>query len=140
MTIREAKISDAHAIRDLVIQLGYPTFDEREVVDKIRIHQQPGYEILVAEVENNVVGFISLHWFELMHWKGMIGRITSFCVNDLFRSKGIGQALLKETESFFIKQGCIKIEVTSNQRRAKTHEFYLKAGYVEDSRRFVKMR
>jgi len=139
MILREAKISDAHAIQDLLIQLGYPTFDEQEVVNKIKIHQQPGYKILIADVDNKTVGFISFHWFDLMHWKGMLGRITSFCVHDLFRSKGVGQALLKETEAFFVKQGCIKIEVTSNQRRTKTHEFYLKAGYGEDSRRFVKM-
>ena len=139
MIIREAKISDAHAIQNLLTQLGYPKFDELEVVEKIKIHQKPGYKIFVAEVDNRTVGFISMHWFDLMHWKGFMGRITSFCIEDLFRSMGIGLALLKETEVFLIKQGCIKIEVTSNMRRTRTHEFYLRAGYSEDSRRFIKM-
>ncbi|CAN5206825.1 GNAT family N-acetyltransferase [soil metagenome] len=139
MLIREAEISDAHAIQNLLKQLGYPTFEEQEVLEKIKIHQNPGFKIFVAEVDNKTVGFISMHWFDLMHWKGYLGRITSFCVDDFFRSMGIGQALLKETEAFLIKQGCLKIEVTSNRKRTRTHEFYLTAGYTEDSRRFNKV-
>ena len=139
MLIRPAKINDSIAIQSLLGQLGYPIFDEQEVVEKIKLHQQPGYCILVSEIENKVVGYISMHWFELMHWKGSIGRFSSFCIDETFRSKGVGQALLKEAEAFLIKQECIKLEVTSNLRRARTHEFYLKAGYVEDSRRFVKV-
>ncbi|MEP7128633.1 MAG: GNAT family N-acetyltransferase [Chitinophagales bacterium] len=139
MIIRPAKISDSAAIQLLLDQLGYPIFDEQEVVEKINLHQQPGYCILIAEIENKVVGFISMHWFELMHWKGRLGRFTSFCIDEMFRSKGVGQALLKEGEAFLIKQGCVKLEVTSNLKRTRTHEFYLKAGYVEDSRRFVKV-
>ncbi|MEJ0054239.1 MAG: GNAT family N-acetyltransferase [Bacteroidota bacterium] len=139
MKIRLATPADSTAIQSLLAQLGYPIFDEQEVVEKIRLHQQPGYCLLVSEIETRTVGFISMHWFELMHWKGRMGRFTSFCIDETFRSKGVGQALLKEGEAFLIKQGCIKLEVTSNLRRVRTHEFYLKAGYVEDSRRFVKV-
>ncbi|CAN5532209.1 hypothetical protein BH10BAC4_BH10BAC4_00390 [soil metagenome] len=139
MTIREARSSDAKSIQLLLAQLGYPNFDEYGVVGKIKLHDQPGYHILVAEVNEQVVAFVSMHWFDLMHWQGKLGRFTSFCVDENFRSKGVGQKLLKAGEEFLINQGCIKLEVTSNNRREKTHAFYLKAGYSEESRVFRKV-
>jgi hypothetical protein len=45
---------------------------------------------------------------------------------------------LKAGEIILREHGAVKIEVTSNARRAQAHQFYLKAGYTEDSKRFVK--
>ena len=140
MIIRKATTSDASAIQRLLVQLGYPDFSENDVMEKIKLYTQAGYCMLVAETERQVVGFISLHWFELVHWKGKLGRITSFCIDEKFRSKGVGQQLLQAGEKILFKEESVKIEVTSNARRTQAHSFYLKAGYVEDSRRFVKYR
>jgi predicted N-acetyltransferase YhbS len=96
LSIRQARESDASAVRSLLAQLGYPDFNENDTADKISIHRQPGYCMLVGENGGSVVGFISLHWFELTHWKGKMGRITSFCIDEGFRSKGIGRALRSE--------------------------------------------
>lgn len=138
MVIRRARLTDASAVSSLLAQLGYPDLDSDDAKDKIRIHKQPGYCMLVGEVKGKVIGFISLHWFELAHWKGKMGRITSFCIDENFRSKGIGAQLLEAGETLLRRQQCIKIEVTSNHRRVRAHEFYLRLGYTEDSRRFVK--
>ncbi|NOT75588.1 MAG: GNAT family N-acetyltransferase [Cyclobacteriaceae bacterium] len=138
MIIRQAIAFDSKAIQSLLAQLGYPDLTDEEVALKIVQHEKPGYYILVAEVDEKVIGFISMHWFELMHWKGPLGRFTSFCIDESFRSKGIGTKLLESGEKFLTQKGCIKLEVTSNLRRKKTHEFYLRLGYTEDSRRFVK--
>ncbi len=138
ITIRRAKIKDAAIISSLLAQLGYPDLDKGDTENKIRAHKQSGYCLLVGEVNGRVIGFMSLHWFELAHWKGKMGRITSFCIDENFRSKGMGSRMLRAGEEELIKQGCIKIEVTSNQQRTRAHEFYLRLGYTEDSRRFVK--
>lgn len=138
MQIRQAKLSDASSISSLLSQLGYPGIDENLTAEKIRIHATEGYHLFVAEVENRVVGFIALHWFELMHWEGKMGRMTAFCVDENFRSQGTGKQLLHASEAFLKNKGCVKFEVTSNARRTRTHGFYLNNGYVEDSRRFVK--
>jgi GNAT superfamily N-acetyltransferase len=140
MLIRQANISDAPVIKQLLIQLGYPDLTEKSVAEKIKLHSEIPYSLLVADLNDHVVGFISLHWFELMHWQGKMGRISAFCVDENFRSKGIGKKLLDEAENFLWSKGCAKIEVTSNARRTRTHEFYLGLGYKEDSRRFVKFR
>ncbi len=140
MLIRQAHSSDARSISKLLAQLGYPDIHEEMAKEKIKIHTTEGYHLLVAEIDSQVVGFIALHWFELMHWKEKIGRMTAFCVDENFRSQGVGKQLLKASETFLKDKGCVKFEVTSNVRRTRTHGFYLNNGYVEDSKRFVKYK
>ena len=140
MKIRQASRTDAAAVGVLLTQLGYPPPPENLdfVVGKIEAYSAETYRLLVCEVEGDVVGFISLHWFQIFHSPGMMGRITAFCVHERVRSQGIGQCMLAETEKFLMSQGCTAVEVTSNQRRLLTHGFYLKHGYAETSKRFIK--
>lgn len=140
MIIRQATITDAPAIRSLLSQLGYPDFTIEQVREKIIAYEKDSYRLLVGEMDHQVVAFIALHWFDLLHWKGKAGRITSFCVEEKFRSQGIGQKMIAHSEKLMFDEGCIKLEVTSNQRRKRAHEFYLNLGYIEDSRRFVKLK
>lgn len=138
MTIREATPTDGPAVQQLLEQLGYPNLTLDDVRRNLAAHQHDGYRVLVAEMDRHVVGFIALHSFHLMHWAKKIGRISAFCVEEGFRSKGVGRLLLHAGEEWLVTQGCEKLEVTSNTRRIRAHQFYLKLGYVEDSRRFVK--
>jgi len=140
MTIRIAIDTDSPAIQRLLEQLGYPDLALEEIQRKLEEHRDPDYRILVAEIDGHVVAFIALHCFHLLHWRERIGRISSFCVEDGFRSKGVGRQLLHAGEEWLYGKGCVKIEVTSNARRLRAHQFYLNLGYTEDSRRFVKYR
>lgn len=138
MIIRDAQLADAPALQHLLEQLGYPELTLEDTKQNLKRYQDPHYRILVAEIDEHVAGFISLHAFYLMHWKEKIGRITAFCVEEGFRSKGLGRQLLHAGEAWFLREGCVKFEVTSNARRIRAHQFYLGLGYAEDSRRFVK--
>lgn len=138
MIIRVATPEDCPAILRLLEQLGYPAITLADTRKNLERHLTPGYRVLVAEIDGHVVAFIALHVFHLLHWVEPFGRISSFCVEDGFRSKGVGRQLLHAAEEWLITQGCGKIEVTSNARRIRAHQFYLKLGYTEDSRRFVK--
>lgn len=140
MTIRIAIDTDSPAIQRLLEQLGYPDLALEEIQRKLEEHRDPDYQILVAEIDGHVVAFIALHCFHLLHWRARIGRISSFCVEDGFRSKGVGRQLLHAGEEWLNSKGCAKIEVTSNAKRLRAHQFYLNLGYTEDSRRFVKYR
>ncbi len=136
--IREARESDVVFLKRLLTQLGYPDQDEAAILEKVDQHRGSQYRLLIAEVDHEVVGFIALHWFHTFHLPGDMGRITAFCVDERFRSQGIGGGLLKAAEERLLTEGCKKIEVTSNARRTRTHDFYSSRGYTEDSRRFVK--
>jgi GNAT superfamily N-acetyltransferase len=138
MLIRTPVSADIPCINRLFIQLGYPVQPDSFLLQRIERTVEQGYRVLVAEIDQEVIGFISMHWFEFFHQEGNVGRISAFCVDEKFRSQGIGLRLMDEAEVFLRSKGCLKIEVTSNLKRIKTHDFYLRRGYVEDSKRFVK--
>jgi GNAT superfamily N-acetyltransferase len=137
MVIRKASVADTSLIRRLLEQLGYPQLED-EVVDAINTYDKEGYQILVGEDDKDVVGFVSLHWFDMFHSRGQMGRITAICILEELRSKGFGQALLMAAEHYLKTKGCVKVEVTTNLNRTLTHEFYGKNGYSIDSKRFIK--
>lgn len=138
MTIREATPDDSAVLLQLLDQLGYPTLTLEDTRSNLRKHRDPDYCILVGEIDGHVVAFITLHVFHVLHWRAPFGRISSFCVEEGFRSKGAGRQLLHAGEEWLQAKGCAKIEVTSNARRIRAHQFYLNLGYSEDSRRFTK--
>lgn len=138
VNIREAATNDARALTNLLMQLGYTAF-ESDVVQRIQAHHQPGYKIFVAETDGHIVGFIALHIAFMLHHTKPIARITSFCVDESLRGVGVGSALLARAESYFRQTDCIKVEVTSNNRREATHQYYLQRGYSQTSQHFVKL-
>jgi len=136
--LEEANPKDATGLAVLLSQLGYPT-QESQAIDKIKTHQETGYKLLVAKDDVEILGFIALHIYHAIHLSGMVGRITAFCVDETVRNTGVGNMLLLAAEEFFNHQDCMKIEVTSNLRRTQTHAYYLKRGYQESNRHFVKL-
>ena len=138
MKIRAAKPSDASDLIPLIAQLGYNNLNEAGVKAKINEYSAPDYALLVCEHEERVLGFIALHMFEIFHSPGRAGRITAFCVDETARGKGWGTYLLREAEEFFAGRGCSLVEVTSNNRRTTTHDYYLQKGYANTSLKFVK--
>ena len=138
MIIRQGLPADSPSIDKLLTQLGYPQ-QGNESVEAIKSYSLEGYHLLVGEIDNVVTGFASLHWFDMFHLRGKMGRITAICVIEGQRSLGIGRELLLAAEEFLKSKGCVKVEVTTNLKRILTHEFYLKNGYIIDSKRFIKL-
>jgi len=137
MIIRQGRLSDSSSIHKLLAQLGYPQEDS-SAVEAMESYRHEGYYLLVGEIDNTIVGFASLHWFDMFHARGKIGRITAMCIEEDLRSKGIGHKLLMASEAFLKEKGCVKVEVTSSLKRTLTHEFYAKNGYEINSKRFIK--
>lgn len=136
--IREVCPEDAARLVILIGQLGYEA-TVSEVETKIITYRQHTYKLIVAEIDQNVVGYIALHYYDTLHRIKPIGRINSFCVDEKKRGSGVGILLLQEAEKYFLEMKCQKIEVSSNKKRVDTHQFYLKRGYQEYSNIFTKI-
>lgn len=135
--MREATAKDLAALSDLLGQLGYK-LEHAELERKVRLFLEEDYRILVCEEGKHIVGFIALHIFEPFHLPGRTGRITSFCIDENYRAKGIGTQLLNAARQFLKKNHCRRIEVTSNDRRKDAHQFYVRRGFNAGSTKFVK--
>lgn len=138
MVIRAGSTTDSSSLNELLTQLGYPQQTD-DVIEATETYNKEGYHLLVAEIDGSVVGFASLHWFDMFHSRGKMGRITAICTAEGSRSMGIGGKLVLASEEFLKTKGCVKVEVTCNLKRTLTHEFYLKSGYSIDSKRFIKI-
>jgi GNAT superfamily N-acetyltransferase len=136
-SIHIAKPEDVIEITDLLHQMGYPV-SETEAAARMKLYSQPSYCLFVCKLDMVTVGFIALHFYDVLHLPAPEGRISSFCVDEKIRGKGIGTALLLAAENFFKEKGCYKIVLNSNLKRPDTHQYYLNRGYLYTSKHFAK--
>jgi len=136
--IREAREADVEALVLLLTQLGYPQ-DPLFVLRKLEeFHERSSSKVFVAEIGDRVVGFLSFDSEPAFHKEGRIGTIMALCVLEECRGQGIGHKLVAEAEAEAIRQGCVRLAVSSGVQRINTHQFYRNLGYEEKTKRFVK--
>ena len=116
-SIRRARTSDAHAVAELLEELGYKQpvefFTERLEI----FGRKPDELVLVAEQDGEVIGVLAFRAFLYFHEPGKQGRIIALVVSDKVRSKGAGRALVAEAEQFAKECGCKRMEVTTGTQR-----------------------
>lgn len=135
---REATERDAEAIAALLGQLGYPSSPEDVVRRMTRMASEPGGRALVAELDGRVVGLATLYIRHLITLDAPLARLASMVIAEPQRSQGIGELLVRAAEAAAREAGCDRMEVTSNEKRARAHAFYRRLGYEERPKRFVK--
>jgi len=136
--IRSATVADHAEIAVLLGQLGYDA-SATDVLNRLNAIQESSTDlVLVASGADTILGLISLHVLPLFHANGFLGRITSLVVGEASRGQGVGSALVKAAEEWFVANHCIKIEVTSGDRRTDAHRFYESHGLLRDGERLSK--
>jgi (aminoalkyl)phosphonate N-acetyltransferase len=88
--------------------------------------------------EREALGFISCHIQNLLHHCGKVAEIQELFVRQENRAEGIGQALVKFVEQELIALNCISFEVTAQNKRLQTHDFYKKMGFEQTHLKFTK--
>lgn len=138
VNIRAAKWEDTQEICNLLKQMGYPQ-PLALIQEKFEIlHSDPKSQILVAEEEDKVCGFLSLYFIPQIALKGDFAKVCYLCVDENMRSKGIGHLLLQQAEQLARQCGCDRMELHSGEQRTLAHQFYLREGYVDAPKYFRK--
>jgi GNAT superfamily N-acetyltransferase len=139
-SIRFARASDVPELVRLFGELGYEIPPD-VLAERLAAFDSAGEKALVAADDSSsgrLVGVATLHATPVLHRAGPVGRVTALVVDASLRGRGIGRALMEAAEQWAAAQGCVLIEVTSNQRRVDAHNFYERLGYERTSFRFAR--
>ncbi len=93
------------------------------------VTMNPTGKIFVYELDNKIVGMLTLDILNDIFKSINYGYINNVCVNPMYGGKGIGDALMKYTEQFARNNNCKYIMLTSNKKRVFAHKLYLKNNY-----------
>lgn len=139
--IREVMPNDTLRLVELSRQLGYSiTLAEMQINIELCLNHQD-YKMFVAELEQQVYGFIGLIIARWLHRNGGWAKVLALIVDERQRGQKIGSQLLNFAENYGKAQGCDKIELVSglHRRQSGAHQFYLNHGYQSDvTQYFVK--
>lgn len=136
MNLRPAQPDDASTVDELLHQLGYPQDDPDATAVRLKAWaDHPDGAAFVAEVDGTVLGVIAVHCCPFLERDGSWGRIVALVVSLEARGLGVGRRLVAEAEAFAAGRGCVRMEVTSADRRDDAHAFYRRLGYVDQAGR-----
>ncbi|GAB3998039.1 aminoalkylphosphonate N-acetyltransferase [Spirosoma daeguense] len=139
LSIRKATLADAPVIYDFLCTLEEITLD---VIAFNQVFSQnlanPAIHYLVAEQENNVLGFVSCHIQVLLHHVGKVGEIQELFVRPDVRNQRIGHQLIEALTTLAKQENLVNLEVTTNQKRVDTVRFYERESFKQTHFKLVK--
>lgn len=99
------------------------------------IDADPNNAVFVAELDGHVVGMFQRTFIRHLQRGGeRVSEIESVVVDEPFRGRGIGAAMMRRAIEEARAAGCTRIQLTSNVARADAHRFYKRLGFVADWR------
>ena len=137
--IRKATGKDSKGISGLCsIELGYPC-EEKLVFGRLANLDADRELVLVAELDNRIVGFIHAEKYEPLYSQCMIN-ILGIAVDNTFQRRGIGRKLIEALENWAQSCGITTIRLNSGILRTDAHVFYRKLGFNDEKeqKRFIK--
>lgn len=114
MIIREAKVADMKSVLNLITELAIfeKEPDAVEVTEAYLVNagfgSQPEFKCFVAEISSNIVG-MALVFNRFSTWKGTVLHLEDLIVNQNYRGKGIGAALLDTVVNYGKQLGVKRI-------------------------------
>jgi len=140
MKIRKVEENDMLTVYEQICLLEEFTFNIN-AFEKIFNHNMKDENVLyyLAEsYEGEALGFISCHIQNLLHHCGKVAEIQELFVRQENRAEGVGQALVKFVEQELIVLNCSSFEVTAQNKRLQTHDFYKKMGFDQTHLKYTK--
>jgi GNAT superfamily N-acetyltransferase len=127
-TIRLATADDAEAIAALFTDEGYPA-GPSDIVERLTRFASPHSQVLVAEHDGAILGFIAIHAMPRFEHDDRIVRILALVVDAGARERGVGRALMAQAERIATELGAAFIEITAGHHRPEARHLYESTGY-----------
>ena len=131
--IRKANLKDAKAILDFVKDLAAferqpdaVIIDENEII-KQAFSDNPLIYIYVAEAADAVIG-IALFYYRFSTWKGKSLHLEDLIVNEEYRGKGVGKALMDKVLEVAHKENVGRMEWEVLEWNESAIKFYESLG------------
>lgn len=139
MTIQTATLEHLHAIYHLTNELEETIlpFDSFETIYQ-EVLQSSTDTLFVLTDKEQVLGYLHLQIRGQLHHGEQIAEILELIVITEHRKQGLGQQLLEHGLRYAQKKGAKSIELTSNMRRTRAHQFYERNGFTKTSYKLVK--
>ena len=119
----------------LLAELGY-TVDAAAVPARLTGIRQESGIVLVAIDGEKMLGLIGVSAHAVLHAAGPVGLITALVVSSTARGRGVGRQLVERAKHWATDRGCVRLTVTSAEKRADAHAFYPACGLPYTGRRF----
>jgi GNAT superfamily N-acetyltransferase len=136
--IQQATARHAPEIAQLLTQLGYPTAPEVIPGRLADLEADGGTAVVARDGGGGVVGLAAAAEYATLHAGGRSAYITALVTSETARGQGVGRALVEAMEEWARGRGCVRLSVTSAERRTDAHAFYPKCGLPYTGRRFSK--
>ena len=85
-------------------------------------------EAYVATVHNNVIGFVTIYYLDVMHRCGRVASIQELVVTEEFRGRGVGKALVDFVMRKAEEDHMQGMEIATDLWQGGAKSFYEKCG------------
>lgn len=131
ISIRDCELEDFDEVLPLLTQL-WPDLEpdpaaSREVF--VNLLEADCCFVTCAVLEGRVVGFCDFNTRHSLWQRGRLAYVDELVVEESFRGRGIGAALLDGVARKARELGCARIELDSAFHRTEAHRFYEGRGW-----------
>lgn len=130
MGIRRAVESDLQAIHPLLEQLMPAPAGRRHKMWEEALRNE-GYAAWVADVDGTPAGFVDLFIFPDVAHGSNIGVISNLVVDERFRGRGLGAALLRAATERCRQRDVVELHVWTDFDNAPAIRLYRKFGFAD---------
>ncbi len=129
IVIREARTEDAARVMELLplipANAGLSPVEVQAAAQ--RFHESLAMDVLVAEVDGQVVGFLTLSFIPVL--SGLRALIDDLAVDPAYRRQGIGAALVEAAIQRADRRGATHLLVDTSQGDVAARDFYQACGF-----------
>jgi ribosomal protein S18 acetylase RimI-like enzyme len=139
LIIRDAKLSDAPDLAELMNQLGYSTTSGEMETRLKSILADARYRTFVAVIDERICGMIGTLTHLSHEHNDLSGKILALVVSEKHRRGGVASALIAAAEKDFARRKVMRVALTTRFAREEAHRFYETQGYSRTGFRFAKI-